>query len=129
MDIGVNSLIIITLNKIDLVLKDELKRKIEDISSKFITENRKIVTVSVKNNENIEALFKLINESLPQLIRFTIKIPVNDESQSIISWIYEKANVLSITYDEYATLSIECNIGLRNKIISKCNNINGIIVT
>ena len=57
-----------------------------------------------------------------------IKLPLNDESQSIISWIYEKANILDISYEEYAVLSIECNIGVREKIISKCNDINGKLV-
>ena len=128
-EIGVSSPIIITLNKIDLTTEKELNKKIKVISDNFLLENRKIAPISVKNNEFIDDLLKLINDSLPKLVRFKIKLPVNNESQSIISWIYEKANILDISYNEYATLSIECNIELRDKIISICNDINGIIVT
>jgi GTP-binding protein HflX len=128
-DIGVSSPIIITLNKIDLISREELIIKNKVISDNFLLENRKIALISVKKNEFIEDLLKLINDSLPKLVRFKIKLPVNNESQSIISWIYEKANILDISYNEYAMLSIECNIGLRDKIISKCNDINGIIVS
>jgi GTP-binding protein HflX len=128
-EIGVNSPIIITLNKIDLISEGELHVKIEDILKNFLMENRKIIPISVKKTENIDELLNLISDSLPQLVRFKIKLPVNKESQSFISWIYEKAHVLDISYDRYATLSIECNIRLRDKIILKCQDINGIIVT
>jgi len=127
-EIGVDSPIIITLNKIDLIAEEDLKTKINVISKNFLLENRKTAPISVKMNEFIEDLLKLINNSLPKLVRFKIKLPLNDESQSIISWIYEKANILDISYEEYVILSIECNIGLRDKIISKCNDINGVIV-
>jgi GTP-binding protein HflX len=128
-EIGVNSPIIITLNKIDLISDNELHEKIEEISDIFLIENRKIIPISVKKTEHIDKLLDLICDSLPQLVRVTIKIPINDESQSFISWIYEKTHVINISYDEYATLSIECNIGLRDKIILKCNDINGMILS
>ena len=128
-EIGVSSAIIITLNKIDLTTEKELNKKIKVISDNFLLENRKIAHMSVKNNEFIDNLLKLINDSLPKLVRFKIKLPVNNESQSIISWIYEKANILDISYNKYAMLSIECNIELRDKIISICKDINGLIVS
>jgi GTP-binding protein HflX len=128
-DIGVSSPIIISLNKIDLTTEEELDKKIKVISDNFLLENRKIAPISVKNNEYIDNLLKLINDSLPKLVRFKIKLPMNNESQSIISWIYEKANILDISYNDYARISIECNSGLRDKIVSKCNDINGIIIS
>lgn len=128
-EIGVNSPIIITLNKIDLISEEELHSKIEDISKIFLMENRKIVPISVKKKENIYDLLNLICDSLPQIVRFKIKLPLNEESQSFISWIYEKAHVLDISYDRHAILSIECNIGLREKIILKCQEINGMILS
>jgi hypothetical protein len=42
-----------------------------------------------------------------------------------MSWIFEKANVLEVTYGNYATIKLECNIALRDKIISKTNQLNG----
>ena len=128
-EIGVNSPIIITLNKADLISEQELKDKIEYIQKQGSFKNRKITSISVKNRENIDKLLDFIYESLPQLVKFKIKLPVNQETQSFISWIYEKAHVLDISYDENVTLFIECNINLRDKIVSKCQDFNGIVVS
>ena len=128
-EIGVNAPIIITLNKIDLISEQELKNKIEYIQKRGLVKNRNIAYVSVNNRENIDMLLNLIYKSLPQLVRFKIKLPLNEESQSFISWIYEKAHVLDITYDEYVKLSIECNNNLRTKILSKCQEFNGSLVS
>ena len=128
-EIGVNSPIIITLNKADLISEQELKDKIEYIQIQGSFKNRKIASVSVKNRENIDKLLDFIYESLPQLVKFKIKLPVNKETQSFISWIYEKAHVLDISYGEYVTLFIECNTNLHDKIVSKCQDFNGIVVS
>ena len=58
-------------------------------------------------------------------MRFKIKLPINQDSQSIISWIYNKANILEISYKDYATLTIDCNASLRSQIISKCKDLEG----
>ncbi|UCF50064.1 MAG: GTPase HflX [Thermoplasmatales archaeon] len=124
-ELGVSSPIIITLNKTDLVPIKDLHPKVEYIKNQGYLENKKVVAVSVKNNKNIEELLKLIYESLPQLVRFKIKLPINKESQSFISWIYEKANVLDISYSDYVILKIDCNVSLSSKIIAKCKDLNG----
>ena len=127
-EIGVTSPIIITLNKTDLISEQELKDRIEYIQKQGLTKNRKISSISIKNQENIDVLLDLIYESLPQLVRFMIKLPVNEDTQSFISWIYEKARVFDISYDEYVMVSIESNTNLRNKIVSKCKDLNGVVV-
>lgn len=127
-EIGVTSPIIITLNKTDLISEQELKDRIEYIQKQGLPKNRKISSISINNRENIDVLLDLIYESLPQLIRFTIKLPVNADTQSFISWIYEKARVFDISYDEYVTVSIESNTNLRDKIVSKCKDLNGVVV-
>jgi len=70
----------------------------------------------------------LIYESLPQLVKFKIKLPLNEETQSFISWIYEKAHVLGISYDENVIIHIESNMGLKEKIISKCRDYKGQLI-
>ncbi len=124
-ELGVTSPIIITLNKTDTVSKKEFQDKFEYIKTQGYLENKKVVAISVKNNKNIEELLKLIYESLPQLVRFKIKLPINKESQSFISWIYEKANVLDISYSEDVILTIDCNFSIKSKIITKCKDLNG----
>ncbi len=124
-ELGVTAPIIITFNKADIISKKEINSRIDYIKNRGFIKNKKIVIISVKNKKNIDALLKLIYESLPQLVRFKINLPINKETQSFISWIYEKANVLDISYGDYAALSIECNSILRSKIITKSQNLNG----
>jgi GTPase len=124
-EIGVTSPIIIALNKIDLIAEDDIFQKVEYTKNNFLAENRKILAISSKNKKNIEGLLNSIYEFLPHLVQFKIKLPVNSESQSFMSWIFEKANVLEVTYGNYATIKLECNIALRDKIISKTNQLNG----
>lgn len=127
-ELGVTSPIIITLNKTDLISEQELKARIEYIQKQGLTKNRKIASISVKSQEDIGILLDLIYESLPQLVRFKIKLPVDQDTQSFISWIYEKAHVLDISYEDYVMISIECNTSLRDRIVAKCKDFNGVVV-
>ena len=71
---------------------------------------------------------ELIYESLPQIVRFKIELPLNQEIQSFISWIYERAHVLEISYDKYVIIHIESSLGLKEKIISRCKGLKGRIL-
>jgi GTP-binding protein HflX len=124
-ELGVTSPIIITFNKSDNVSKYEIDSSIYYLKNQGFLENKKIVTISVKNKENIDKLLNIIYESLPKLVRFKIKLPMNKETQSLISWIYEKANVIDISYKEYAMLTIDSNSSLKSKIIKKSKELNG----
>ena len=124
-EIGVTSQIIITLNKTDLISNEELDDRLKYLTSQGLTENKKIIAVSVKNQYNIEKLLDLIYESLPQLVKFKIKLPINKETQSFISWIYEKTHVLEISYDESVIIYIESNTKLKEKIISRSMDLKG----
>ena len=127
-EIGVNSPIVIVLNKIDLISKEELNAKIEYLKELRLTHYRKIVPISVKNKENTDVLLDVIHSSLPRLVKITIKLPINEKTQSFISWIYEKAHVSEISYKEYITLSIKCNTKIKSMIVSKCEEFNGIVL-
>ena len=127
-EIGVTSPIIIILNKTDLISNDELNDRMDYITNSGLTEYKKIIAVSAKNQYNIEKLLDLIYESLPQLVKFKIKLPLNEETQSFISWIYEKAHVLGISYDENVIIHIESNMGLKEKILSKCRDYKGQLI-
>jgi len=124
-ELGVTSPIIIVLNKADLISKKEIETRVDLIKKQGFLENKKIVAISVKNKRNIDALLDQIYGSLPQLVRFKIKLPITKETQSFISWIYEKTNVLDVSYSDYVTLKIDCNASLKSKIITKCQNFNG----
>ncbi|KYK20160.1 hypothetical protein AYK21_01700 [Thermoplasmatales archaeon SG8-52-2] len=124
-ELGVTSPIIIVFNKSDNLSNNEIESRIEYIKNQGFLDNKKFLTISVKNKDNIDNLLKTIYESLPKLVRFKIKLPINKETQSLISWIYEKANVIDISYKQYAIITIDSNFSLKPKIIKKSKELNG----
>jgi GTP-binding protein HflX len=120
-EIGVESTIIIVLNKIDLISDKNLKDKINYLKNIRFHEDIKIIPISVKNKINITKLLNEIYSSLPNIVKFNIKLPNNKKTQSLLNWIYSKAYVSKISYDNNILISIECNEIIRNKIISKLN--------
>lgn len=127
-EIGVISPIIVTFNKVDLISEHELKDRIEYMQKNELLKDRKTIYISVKNRKNIDQLLELVYSSLPQLVRFKIKLPLNEDTQSFISWIYEKAHVFDISYNDFVSISIECNAYLHDKIIAKCKDFDGMPV-
>ncbi|HEC89549.1 MAG TPA: HflX family GTPase, partial [Thermoplasmatales archaeon] len=125
MELGVTSPIIIVLNKIDSISKEELKNKIDYIKNLNVSRYRKIIPISVKTGENIDLLLETIYDLLPQLSHLSLTLPNTSSVQSFISWLYERANVLSISYDKDISIDVECNSKLKNKIISTCKKLKG----
>jgi len=72
-------------------------------------------------------LLKTIYESLPDLISFKIKLPLVEQTHPLVSWIYDKAHVQDISYNDNVILSVECNIEIYKKIVSKSNDVNGVV--
>jgi GTP-binding protein HflX len=128
LDLGIESSIILVLNKSDLISKKEIKEKTDFLQKNLLIKDKKMVSISVKNEENIDVLLDLIYNSLPGLIEFNIKLPVSNNNQSFISWIYDKAQVNNISYDDFVNISIKCNVEVYRKIISRCKEINNCII-
>jgi len=126
-DLRVESEVIIVFNKSDLVSNDEIIEKISYFQENNLIKNNKKVIVSSKNQHNIDVLLKTIYESLPDLISFKIKLPLVEQTHPLVSWIYDKAHVQDISYNDNVILSVECNIEIYKKIISKSNDVNGVV--
>jgi GTP-binding protein HflX len=126
--IGVTSPIVVVLNKIDLLSEDELGIRMEYLKKSGLTKNREVITVSAKNRKNMGMLLGIIHDLLPNRAKIKIRLPANEKTQSFVSWIYEKAHVSDISYDDYVTLCVECNAMVRDKIISKCKDLKGSII-
>ena len=124
-ELGVTSPIILVLNKIDILEAPQIDERLKHIEHMGLGHIKKLVPVSVKNNQNIDALIRILYESLPNIVKFKIKLPINESSQAFVSWIYTKANVTNIYYDKNINLSIECSLNIKNQILSKCQDLLG----
>jgi len=127
--LGVNSPIIIILNKIDLLTEDEISKRIGFLQKDGKVKGKTIIPVSIKFKKNIPVLLDAIYDSLLHVKTITIRLPLSEETQAFISWLYEKTHVSSINYDDEVTITVECNVLLKDKIISTCNKLQGSIVS
>ena len=102
-EIGANGIPIISaLNKIDLVDETEIEERIE-----FLGEiSAKIVPISAQTHENIDGLIEALEQTLPQLILYSITLPYGDEGMSLLSKLHEDAIIESETYNEDSIIII-----------------------
>ncbi len=94
-DIGVIGVPIITvLNKIDLITDKSLNAKIEQLEG--LAPNP--VPVSAKKGINLNELANSIIAFLEEYITITFTIPQNSESMSLISELYNQAEIVCVNY-------------------------------
>ncbi|PNX46071.1 MAG: hypothetical protein BV457_08350, partial [Thermoplasmata archaeon M9B1D] len=127
-EIGVNASIIIVLNKCDLISQEALNSRVNLIRNQDFVNDKKVVSISVKNKHGVDLLLELLYDSLPQLVNCKIRLPINKDTQSFVSWIYEKTHVLDVSYDDYITISFDCSTIIRDKILSMCKRFDGFII-
>ncbi|HWR28151.1 MAG TPA: GTPase HflX [Candidatus Thermoplasmatota archaeon] len=127
-NIGVGSPIIIALNKIDLIETPTLNTLRDYLKNLDIIETHIVVTISVKEQKNIEELLQTIYDSLPHMVKITFQLPLEEHSQRFISQLYEKTKVLQITYGSLITVEVECNEKIKEKLIASCRAVNGQIL-
>ncbi len=86
---------IIAYNKVD--------RHMSQAGHKPIDQDRTIIEVSAITGEGFDALKQCLKEMLFEAKRrYDLRIPFQDGG--ILSWVYQNGNVLSVDYDESATL-------------------------
>ena len=129
LDIGVNSPIIIVLNKIDLVSDKYLKDIINHLEKLGYKNDKKMIPISVKKIENIDKLLKIIYNELPNISRIKMKLPINEKTQSFISWLYKKSKVDEILYKDNVIISLKCNREIKDRIIYKIKELDGFIIS
>ncbi len=128
-NIGVESSVVLVFNKCDLISPDILDYRIKYFKEMDILKDKKMVFISVKTDLSINSLFNVIYISLPSLVCCKIKFPLNDKSQSFISWIYEITHVIDISYNDFVVVTFECSSSVCDKIVSCCKDLDGVILS
>ena len=120
--------IVLVFNKCDAVSEKFLNYRMNFFKDMEFLKGKKMVFISVKDNFNVGELFDVLYSFLPRLVGCKIKIPLCEHSQSFVSWVYEKAHVLDVSYDDFVVISFECNSSVCDKIISRCKDLNGFVL-
>jgi GTP-binding protein HflX len=87
--------VVTTLNKIDLLQKEELDQKLSNL--KGLAPNP--VPVSAMNKTNIPTLEQEMMRYMKEYVRAAFFIPMKGEQASFISWLFSRADVQSIKYE------------------------------
>ena len=88
--------IVTVLNKRDQVSETALAHKREALSA--LAPNP--IAVSARTGENIEALRTRIHAELPDYKRERLVVPMTEDTMSLVSWLYDNANVEHIEYGD-----------------------------
>ena len=111
------------LNKIDLLLDDELGRKIEYL--KNLAPNVK--PVSALYETNIDMLKEEIAKYFEDNVRSSFSLPMSAERMPLISWIFDNAKVHNINYEsETVKVSFESPPEFAEKVRSRIEKLGGV---
>ncbi|HID28000.1 MAG TPA: GTPase HflX [Methanosarcinales archaeon] len=104
--------IITVFNKIDLISKEKRKE------IKKVIKSQNSVFVSAKKSSGFEEFKEVIYKNLPIWKRAKIKLPLAKESMSVLSWLYEDADLIKVTYNSEINVEFEAREEVVNKV---CN--------
>jgi 50S ribosomal subunit-associated GTPase HflX len=97
----------------------------EHLDQTGIIDDHVFVDISVKEKKHIEVLLQTIYDSLPHMVKITFLLPLEEKSQGFISQLYEKTQVMKITYSDVITVDVECNEKIKEKLIATCRAVKG----
>lgn len=118
--------IIVALNKIDLISPEDLSEKINYLGKFY---SLRFVPISALYKINLEALRKMMKEVLETCMELSFTMPINQESMSFISWIFNNAKVHKIAYgNDFVEMSLNAPPPLIAKIRNRVEMMGGKIV-
>jgi GTP-binding protein HflX len=94
-EIGATGIPIVTvLNKIDLISAEDLDEKMKMLRKSALN----LVPVSALYGINIDVLKEKFVQYLERKVRLHFTVPMNDDSLSLLSWIFENSYVHNVDY-------------------------------
>jgi len=121
--IGASGIPIVTaFNKIDLLSKEEVKRKVEAL--KEVAPNP--VPISALYSINLDFLKYELRRQLKNYVQISFSVPMNSETMSFISWLYKNTNVHMVEYEgNNAFVVFEAVPWFADKVCGQVKKLNG----
>ena len=121
--IGASGIPIITaLNKIDLMPDTEVHQKLENLKQKVLNP----IPVSALYKTNIDELKQDVLKMLKNYVRASFTIPSTSETMSLISWLFKRADVQTIKYEDNSTYVVfEAIPWFAEKVKSRVEGLHG----
>ncbi|MCX8170972.1 MAG: GTPase HflX [Candidatus Bathyarchaeota archaeon] len=114
---------LVALNKIDLLPAEELSRRVEKLRDVF---DLNFVPISALYGTNLNLLKEEILRILGRYVALSSTLPVNQDSLSFLSWIFESARVHKVTCnDDSLHVCFSAPANLIDKIRGRVEKIGG----
>ncbi|NHI83641.1 MAG: GTPase HflX [Candidatus Thorarchaeota archaeon] len=96
-EVGINGIpMIVALNKVDLLDESTIIERTGTLEE----EGYHVIPISAKECINLEKLMETVKELLPALNMYTLELPYDNESMSLLSWLYEVGHIADQEYNE-----------------------------
>jgi GTP-binding protein HflX len=114
--------IVTALNKIDLLSAEEVERKTDLLKDRAAN----VVPISALQKTNINALKAEVTHFLRQYVQTSFVVPVNNDSLSLLSWLFANADVKKVDYeDDQATVVFEAVPEFAEQVKGRVEKLNG----
>ena len=123
-EIGASGIPVITImNKIDLVSAETLNEKLEKLKPHLPS----VVSLSALRETNLNLLTEEMKKYLVHHIRSFFTLPITEKSFSILSWVFDHADVQNIEYEkDLVHVSFEASHQVADRIRNDVENLGGV---
>jgi GTP-binding protein HflX len=123
-EIGVTGIpVVVVLNKIDLTTAEPLEERINALKAY----SSSIVPISALYVTNLEVLRKEMAKHLIDHISSHFTVPINEETLSFLSWVFDHVNVQDVKYHEGSMdVSINADPQIADKVRSDVERLGGV---
>lgn len=114
--------IVTALNKIDLLSAEEVERKTDLLKDRAPN----LVPISALQKTNINALKTEVTHFLRQYVQTSFIVPVNNDSLSLLSWLFANADVKKVDYEnDQATVVFDAVPEFAEQVKGRVEKLNG----
>lgn len=111
--------ILVALNKTDRVAADDLDAKQRALEEAGLLAPALTVRVSAKSRVGLEDIFEKLYDLIPDYDEYEVGLPALAESESLIAWIHDNADVLDLTRGNEIHLHFEAKRSLRASLMAR----------
>lgn len=111
--------ILIALNKVDRVSREDLDAKQTTLEDEGLVTPQMCVRISAKARLGLEELYARLYTLIPDYDEYEVALPLSPESEQLIGWLHANADVLDLTRGNEVHLHFEAKRSLRSKLMQK----------
>jgi len=114
--------IVTALNKIDLLSREETERRTDLLKDKAPN----LVPISALQRTNVDSLKTELSRFLTPYVQTSFIVPINNESLSLLSWLFAKADVKKVDYEgDKVTVVFEAVPEFADEVKGRVEKLNG----